>query len=72
MGPPIDLTIRSNLLVLDAENQLLKTLRQKQSQPTTYIGLGKLIDTTVSCARYSKALTGDQTKGPLELLPRTS
>jgi hypothetical protein len=41
--------------VLDVENQLLKTFRQKQSQPMAYIGLGKLIDSTVSCARYSKA-----------------
>jgi DUF1680 family protein len=54
IGRRIDLTIQKNLLVIEVENQFLKAFRQKQSQRFAYIGLGKLIDATVSFARYSK------------------
>jgi uncharacterized protein len=54
IGRRIDLTINKNLLVIEVENQFLKPFRQKQSRPFDYIGLGKLIDATVSFARYSK------------------
>jgi len=54
IGRRINLTINSNLLAIDVENQFLKPFRQKQSRAFDYIGLGKLIDATVSLARYSK------------------
>ena len=54
MGRRIDLTIQKNLLAIEVENQFLRAFRQKQSQRFAYIGLGKLIDATVSFARYSK------------------
>ena len=53
MGRRMDLTINKNLLVIEVENQFLKPFRQKASRPFDYIGLGKLIDATVSFARYS-------------------
>ena len=54
VGRRIDLTIDKNLLVIEVENQFLKAFRQKQSRAFDYIGLGKLIDATVSFARYGK------------------
>jgi DUF1680 family protein len=55
MGRRIDLTIQKNLLVLEVENQFLRAFRLKQSRPMDYIGIGKLVDATVSFARYSNA-----------------
>ena len=52
MGRRIDLTINKNLLVIEVENQFLKPFRQKQSRLFDYIGLGKLINATVSFAGY--------------------
>src|ERR1019366_3615393 len=54
IGRRIDLTINKNLLLIEVENQFLKPFRQKQSRAFDYIGLGKLIDATVSFARYNK------------------
>lgn len=54
MGRRIDLAIEKNLLAIEIENQFLSPFRTKQSHPMAYIGLGKLIDATVSFARYSK------------------
>ena len=54
MGRRIDLTIHKNLLVIEVENQFLRAFRLKQSRPFDYIGLGKLIDATVSFARNGK------------------
>jgi DUF1680 family protein len=54
IGRRIDLTIHKNLLVIDVENQFLNPFRAKQSHQFDYIGLGKLIDSAVSFARYSK------------------
>ena len=54
MGRRIDLTIEKNLLQIEVENQFLKPFRQKQSRAFDYIGLGKLIDATVSFAHYSR------------------
>ena len=54
IGRRIDLTINKNLLVIEVENQFLKPFRRKQSRPFDYIGLGKLIDATVSFAYYTR------------------
>jgi uncharacterized protein len=54
IGQRIDLTIHNNLLAIEVEHQFLDPFRLKQSQPYDYVGLGKLIDSTVSFARYSK------------------
>lgn len=54
IGRRIDLTIQKNLLVIETENQFLKPFRQKQSQRYAYVGLGKLIDASVSFAHYSQ------------------
>ncbi len=54
IGRRIDVTIQTNLLVIETENQFLKPFRDKQSQRYAYVGLGKLIDAAVSFARYSK------------------
>jgi DUF1680 family protein len=52
MGRRIDLTIHKNLLVIEVENQFLRPFRVKQSRRFDYIGIGKLIDASVSFARY--------------------
>ncbi len=54
IGRRIDLTIHKNLLAIEVENQFLGPFRQKQSRLFDYIGLGKLIDATVSLAYYSR------------------
>jgi uncharacterized protein len=60
IGRRIDLTIHGNLLALDVENEFLKAFREKQGWPADkppyahYIGLGKVIDSAVSFARYKK------------------
>ena len=54
IGRRIDNTIRANLLALDVDNHFLKLFREKKNQPDGYIGIGKVIDSCVSFARYSK------------------
>jgi len=54
IGRRIDVTIRNNLLVLDADRDFLAPFRAK-TQTGGYIGLGKLIDATARFAAY----TGD-------------
>jgi len=54
MGRRIDLTVHKNLLMIEVENQFLKPFRQKRSRLFDYIGLGKLIDATVSFAYYTR------------------
>jgi DUF1680 family protein len=49
IGRRMDITIRSNLLVLDAAKDFLAPF-QKHDTPESYIGLGKLIDATVRFA----------------------
>src|SRR5271157_696352 len=54
IGRRIDVTIRNNLLVLDADRDFLAPFRTK-TRSDGYIGLGKLIDATARFAAY----TGD-------------
>ncbi|GEM_PF-639738 len=54
IGRRIDLAIQKNLLAIEVENQFLQPFRQKQSRAMDYVGIGKLIDATVSFAHYSK------------------
>ncbi len=54
IGRRIDVTIRNNLLVLDADRDFLAPFRAK-TRSDGYIGLGKLIDATARFAAY----TGD-------------
>ena len=54
IGRRIDLAIEKNLLAIEVENQFINPFRQKQSRAMDYVGIGKLIDATVSFARYSK------------------
>ncbi len=52
IGRRIDVTLKNNLLVLDAEKDFLQPFREK-SRRDGYIGLGKLIDAAVRLAAYS-------------------
>ena len=52
IGRRIEVTIRNNLLVLDADRDFLAPFRAR-TQAGGYIGLGKLIDATVRFAAYS-------------------
>lgn len=52
IGRRIDLTIHSNLLVLDAEKDFLPFFRSKEVHEH-YVGLGKLIDSAVRFAAYT-------------------
>jgi DUF1680 family protein len=52
IGRRIDVTLRNNLLVLNAERDFFAPF-QKQSLKEGYIGLGKLIDAAVRLAAYS-------------------
>ncbi|MBN1910397.1 MAG: glycoside hydrolase family 127 protein [Pirellulales bacterium] len=59
IGRRIDITINKNLLDIDVDKAFLDRFRQKKavaksSHPERYVGLGKLIDATVSFAAYSK------------------
>jgi uncharacterized protein len=54
IGRRIDLTIQKNLLAIDVDHQFLSPFRQKQSKLFDYVGLGKLIDATVSFAYYTR------------------
>ena len=54
IGRRIDLTVHGNLLVLDIEKDFLKPFRDKASREGDYIGLGKLIDSAVRLAAYTK------------------
>jgi uncharacterized protein len=54
IGRRIDLTIQKNLLAIDVDSQFLPPFRQKQSKLFDYVGLGKLIDATVSFAYYTR------------------
>jgi uncharacterized protein len=60
IGRRIELTIHANLLKLDVDNQLLKAFRERQGWESdkgafaSYVGLGKIIDSAVSFARYTK------------------
>jgi DUF1680 family protein len=54
MGRRIDLAIQKNLLALNVDNDFIKPFRDKKLQLFGYIGVGKLIDATVSFAYYSK------------------
>jgi len=53
MGRRIENTIHANLLVLDLDKDYLSFFREKKGQPDGYIGIGKLIDSFVSFARYN-------------------
>lgn len=53
IGRRIDVTINNNLLVLDAEKDFLAPIRAKTAGDG-YIGLGKLIDSAVRFAAYTK------------------
>jgi DUF1680 family protein len=53
MGRRIDVTINNNLLVLKADQDFLAPFRAKKDRDG-YIGLGKLIDTAVRFAAYTK------------------
>ena len=53
MGRRIDITMKNNLLVLDADRDFLQPFQAK-SQTSGYIGLGKLIDAAVRFAAYSR------------------
>jgi len=54
IGRRIDLTIQKNLLAIDMEKNFLEAFRQKQGASGAYVGLGKVIDSAVGFARYSK------------------
>jgi DUF1680 family protein len=54
IGRRIDVTVRNNLLVLDAEKDFLAPFRAKTSGDGAYAGLGKLIDAAVKFAAYTK------------------
>ncbi len=54
IGRRIDLTIHKNLLAIDVDSHFLAPFRRKQSRLFDYIGLGKLIDASVSFAYYSR------------------
>lgn len=53
IGRRVDVTLRNNLLALDADRDFLAPFREK-SRKGGYIGLGKLIDAAVRLAAYSK------------------
>jgi hypothetical protein len=52
IGRRIDITITNNLLKLDVERDFLPAFRTQDGK-TSYIGLGKLIDSAVRLAAYS-------------------
>ena len=52
IGRRIDITITNNLLKLDVDRDFLPPFRLKDGK-TSYIGLGKLIDSAVKLAAYS-------------------
>ena len=52
IGRRIDVTVRNNLLVLDAEKDFLAHFRAK-TMHEGYIGLGKLVDAAVRLAAYT-------------------
>lgn len=54
LGRRIDVTVRNNLLVLDADGDFLPPFHKK-TKKDGYVGLGKLLDATVRFAAY----TGD-------------
>lgn len=54
IGRRIDLTIQRNLLAIEVDSQFLAPFRRKQSRLFDYVGLGKLIDATVSFAWYTR------------------
>ena len=53
LGRRIEITIRNNVLKLDADGDFLTPFREK-SKSSGYIGLGKLLDATVKFAAYSE------------------
>ena len=54
IGRRIDVTINNNLLVLDVEKDFLAPFRARTA-PNGYIGLGKLINSAVQFAAYSRS-----------------
>ena len=54
IGRRIDVTVRNNLLVLDAEKDFLAPFRVKTAGDGAYTGLGKLIDAAVKFAAYTQ------------------
>jgi uncharacterized protein len=54
IGRRIDITVSNNLLGLDLEQDFLRPFREKKGAPEGYVGLGKLIDATVSFAYYGR------------------
>ena len=59
IGRRIDLTIDKNLLAIDVDKLFLERFREKKAvarspHPDRYVGLGKMIDATVSFAAYGK------------------
>jgi len=55
LGRRIDITVNKNLLVLNADQDFLKPLRER-TMKSGYVGLGKLIDASARLALY----TGDE------------
>jgi len=53
IGRRIDITLTNNLLKLDVDRDFLEPFRVQDGK-TSYIGLGKLIDSAVKLAAYSK------------------
>ncbi len=64
MGRRIDVTVRNNLMVLDADRDFLKPFRDRKAKDG-YIGLGKLIDSWVRLAAYTKDDTVIQRKNEI-------
>ena len=53
IGRRIDVTLRNNLLALDAEKDFLQPLRERK-QSGGYVGVGKLIDASVRFSVYTR------------------
>ena len=54
IGRRIDLTIQKNILAINVDNDFLKPFHEKQTPLFGYVGLGKLLDATVSFAYYAR------------------
>jgi len=53
IGRRMEITVRNNLLQLDLENVFLKPYREKKQKKGHFIGLGKLVDSSVRLAAHS-------------------
>jgi DUF1680 family protein len=54
IGRRIDLTIQKNLLAVNVDDDFLKPFHERQTPLFGYVGLGKLLDATVSFAHYKQ------------------